>query len=213
MKKTIFYLFCMTFIFVSLLLVLFLNGCAQTVDLEVDIEQAALDSGISDYDTTFKIIFLNCSQQAEVHNFESISQSLLTELQISENISLSNGIFSLKTTKDRLTPVLIIFDSLETQSENQSEQDFIKRGIFYPICSEPNASAAFCAQVYIKLFTNSFNDGETVKKYCSFFNWKRFYQKVCTFETTYGSPFVLDDEKICASIAASTFSEYSFSLK
>lgn len=175
-------------LFSILAILLILTGCSRDVTLELDLEEIESSLSILERDPNFKIVYIDTDENFKELYFDSISESGST--------------FKLQTTKDRFTPVLVIFDVEPT--ENIS-----KGGILYPLTTQADNASAFCAEIYIKLFLNSYEEKEDIRKFCSFFNWNRFYQKASSYE----NPFLLDEEKLCASIASGTFSERSFSLK
>ena len=187
MKRTIFYLLLYLTVFVCLLAILFSSGCSQNVILQVDLRSIAADFQAEDF--SGKISFLE-----EDFSVKTVAFSRCEEF---------GGVFSIKTMKNDLSPVLVTIDTPDSIFRTK------KVGFLYPITTEADKAGGFCAHIFIRLLTNSFEDSESVKRYCSFFNWNRFYQKVLTYD----EPFLLDDDAICTDIANATFSERSFKMK
>ena len=173
-------------IFAGLLVILF-EGCSQTQRLSIDISDTFYDC--AQEDVPFSIYYIDRDS-----NF--VVESVSARSEIGREITL-------EVSKNSLTPILIEFS-------NRDEHGFHpKTGFLYPITTDFSKAGAFCASVYFKLFLNSTDSRDQIRKFCSYFNWKRFYEKVCEYE----NPFVLDEELLCHDIASGNFSAYSFKIK
>ncbi len=182
-KKELIFISVFISIFAVLLFILF-NGCSQNKTLTVDIASAAYECGIED--DSFKMSYIDCND-----NFVSRNISSLSDI---------NGEIALELQKNTITPLLIEFSSRDEEGNHQ------KIGFLYPITTEFSKAGAFCANIYFKLLLNSTESSEKIRKFCSYFNWNRFYEMVCDYD----DPFVLNEEVMCHDIASGNFSSYSF---
>lgn len=185
MKKKYIY-FAVSVIFVIILILLLAaRSCSNQESVLVDLKCARCDclkQCISlDNNVTVSYIDSDCNYHNHCCN-------------VNETAS-----FVLFTEKNCVTPFLVTTTDTETGCEFYT-------GFLYPFSTEFSIHGGFCAWIYIKLFQNSFQSKEEIVQFCSFFNWKRFYEKILSYD----NPFILDDEKICSDIAARNFSVHSF---
>ncbi|MGP1587462.1 MAG: hypothetical protein ACTTHG_03890 [Treponemataceae bacterium] len=183
--------FFLIFIFFSpAIIVLFLHGCSQNELLCIDLNLAGYNLGLKNsqiINSKGKIIYIN--NEISLNEKETFIQKEFTGF---------NQRFYICVPKNQITPVLVTIDS-ETP---------LYSGFLFPFSNEFSVHGAFCAFIFTKLFTNSYENPQDIYKFCSYFNWKKFYEKILTYK----DPFSLDSDKILSDIAGGNFSAHSIKL-
>ncbi|MCR4789646.1 MAG: hypothetical protein K5839_01050 [Treponemataceae bacterium] len=168
---------------------LLLNSCSNLEEIEIDLSQACKDCQNDNSFQAERACFLYLAPDYQLKSLSfAPGQNFTQPLKI-------------KLAKNQLSPLLCVFQDSSSR-ENYS-------GFLYPFSCDFSLHGAYAAYVFIRLLQGSYSENEKSCLFLSYFNWKRFCQKIEEYE----NPFLLDTDYLCQSIAAKTFSVNSFRLK
>lgn len=171
----------------SNLLITILFSCGKTEFLQIDTAQITKENNFTKQNEG-TLIYCNINNEI-----------------IQENFNNENSIFFIETYKNNIIPILLKYENTNpSYCENPTYC-----GIIHPIITEFSIHSAFCSYIYVRILLGSNENVATTQTYCRYFNWLKFYEKICE----YSNPFLLDSDRICSDICNNEFSIYSIRLK
>ena len=153
--------------------------------------------------STEKVIFTmeNSKESLDLKKIKKvifIDEKYLIQELTENQLDFSQQSFSLFLVQNQLTPVLVYF-----------ENEPFPYGAIYPYSTEFSKHQGFSSRILFRFLneTQSSNK-QKLRKYISNFNWKKFNEKIETYE----NPWNLNQEILLEALAGKTLSAKSFQL-